>query len=66
MTFINVSLKFFASASYAIIYIYANELFPTNVRNTGMGFCSMIARIGAMIGTYCNDSLVSLFFLRVY
>ncbi|CAF3391713.1 unnamed protein product [Rotaria sp. Silwood1] len=51
------ALKFFASASYAIIYIYANELFPTNVRNTGMGICSMIARIGAIIGTLCNDSL---------
>ncbi|CAF3967120.1 unnamed protein product, partial [Rotaria magnacalcarata] len=54
---IQVSLKFFASATYAIIYIYANELFPTNVRNTGMGICSMVARIGAIIGTYCNDSL---------
>jgi MFS family permease len=61
MGLINGSLKFFASASYAIIYIYANELFPTNVRNTGMGICSMVARIGAIIGTYCNDSLVSRF-----
>ncbi len=40
----NVSLKFFAAGSYAIIYIYANELFPTGIRNTGMGICSMIAR----------------------
>lgn len=68
MNLINGSLKFLASASYAIIYIYANELFPTNVRNTGMGICSMVARIGAIIGTFCNDSLVnknfhSLFFL---
>ena len=44
-TFImNVLLKFFASSSYNIIYIYANEIFPTNIRNTGMGICSMIAR----------------------
>ncbi len=62
MNIINGALKFLASASYAIIYIYANELFPTNVRNTGMGICSMIARIGAIIGTFCNDYLVS--FLR--
>ncbi|CAF0769462.1 unnamed protein product [Adineta steineri] len=57
MIIINVSLKFLASASYAIIYIYANELFPTNVRNTCMGICSMVARIGAIIGTFCNGSL---------
>lgn len=59
LNIINGTLKFLASASYAIIYIYANELFPTNVRNTGMGMCSMIARIGAIIGTFCNDYLVS-------
>ncbi len=58
MNIINISLKFVASSSYAIIYIYANELFPTNVRNTGMGICSMVARIGAIIGTFCNDYLV--------
>jgi MFS family permease len=59
MNIINGSLKFLASGSYAIIYIYANELFPTNVRNTGMGICSMVARIGAIIGTFFNDYLVS-------
>ena len=59
MNIIHGILKFLASASYAIIYIYANELFPTNVRNTGMGICSMVARIGAIIGTFCNDSLVT-------
>ena len=39
----NVLLKFFASGGYGIIYIYANELFPTRVRSTGMGMCSMTA-----------------------
>jgi MFS family permease len=64
MNLINGSLKFLASGSYAIIYIYANELFPTNVRNTGMGICSMVARIGAIIGTFCNDYLVSSYLLK--
>ncbi|CAF4243737.1 unnamed protein product, partial [Adineta steineri] len=53
----NVLLKFFAAGSYAIIYIYANELFPTGIRNTGMGICSMVARIGAIVGTTSNDML---------
>ncbi|CAF0825280.1 unnamed protein product [Adineta ricciae] len=60
MNIINGTLKFLASSSYAIIYIYANELFPTNVRNTGMGICSMVARIGAIIGTFSNDNLTRL------
>lgn len=58
MFIINVVLKFLASGSYAIIYIYANELFPTQGRNTGMGICSMVARFGAIIGTLSNDLLV--------
>ncbi|CAF3399488.1 unnamed protein product [Rotaria sp. Silwood1] len=57
MFIVNVILKFFASGSYAIIYIYANELFPTHARNTGIGICSMVARIGAIIGTLSNDLL---------
>ncbi|CAF3333739.1 unnamed protein product [Rotaria sp. Silwood2] len=57
MFIINVVLKFLASGSYAIIYIYANELFPTQCRNTGMGICSMVARFGAIIGTLSNDLL---------
>ncbi|UJR36301.1 hypothetical protein I4U23_029030 [Adineta vaga] len=57
MFIIHVVLKFFASGSYAIIYIYANELFPTQVRNTGIGICSMIARLGAIVGTLSNDVL---------
>ena len=58
MFMINVVLKFLASRSYAIIYIYANKLFPTQDRNTGMGICSMVARFGAIVGTLSNDLLV--------
>lgn len=63
MFIVNVMLKFFATGSYAVIYMYANELFPTQTRNTCIGICSMVARIGAIIGTLSNDHLVNdLFF----
>lgn len=58
MFIVNIALKFLASGSYVIIYIYANETFPTQGRNTGMGVCSMIARVGAILGTFSNDHLV--------
>ncbi|XP_062586265.1 organic cation transporter protein-like [Saccostrea cucullata] len=41
--------KFGITASYAIIYLMAAEVFPTVVRNIGMGISSMSARIGGML-----------------
>ena len=62
----NIALKFLASGSYVIIYIYANETFPTQGRNTGMGACSMVARLGAIIGTFSNDHLVKIFHIQFF
>ncbi|KAK6187134.1 hypothetical protein SNE40_005223 [Patella caerulea] len=41
--------KFFITASYAIVYLVASEVFPTVVRNIGMGVASMSARIGGIL-----------------
>lgn len=35
--------------SFATVYLYTSELFPTVLRNNAMGFCSMICRIGTML-----------------
>ncbi|GMS95889.1 hypothetical protein PENTCL1PPCAC_18064, partial [Pristionchus entomophagus] len=40
------------SATYTGIYAFTPELFPTTVRNTGMGVCSTIARVGAISASY--------------
>ncbi|XP_041461643.1 organic cation transporter protein-like [Lytechinus variegatus] len=37
------------SASYAIVYVYSAECFPTPVRSVGVGTCSMMARVGAIV-----------------
>ncbi|XP_046583400.1 organic cation transporter protein-like [Haliotis rubra] len=47
--------KFGASAAFAIIYIFAAELFPTVVRNSGMGGSSFSARIGGILSPYIAD-----------
>ncbi|XP_015239147.1 PREDICTED: solute carrier family 22 member 6-like isoform X2 [Cyprinodon variegatus] len=40
--------KAFTSASFTTVYLYTGELYPTVIRQTGMGFVSMMARIGSM------------------
>ncbi|NXA08190.1 S22AD protein, partial [Sapayoa aenigma] len=41
--------KFAASASFSTSYIYTAELFPTVIRQTGVGLCSMSARVAAIL-----------------
>ncbi|NXT50485.1 S22AD protein, partial [Pluvianellus socialis] len=40
--------KFTASASFSTSYVYSAELFPTIIRQTGVGLCSMSARVAAI------------------
>ncbi len=41
--------KFGAAAAFAILYLYTAELYPTVVRNTAVGSCSMVARVGGVV-----------------
>ncbi|XP_072517549.1 solute carrier family 22 member 6-A [Salminus brasiliensis] len=40
--------KGFTSASFTCVYLYTGELYPTVIRQTGMGFASTLARVGSM------------------
>jgi len=41
--------KFFLTGGYGGIYVYTAELFPTVIRNAGIGYCSAVARIGGIM-----------------
>ena len=41
--------KFFVSGAYALSYLISVELFPTSVRNIGLGVSSVLARVGGIL-----------------
>ncbi|XP_078666051.1 organic cation transporter protein-like isoform X2 [Branchiostoma floridae x Branchiostoma belcheri] len=46
--------KFCITASFAVIYIFSAEIFPTVVRQIGIGMSSMNARVGGMVAPFVN------------
>lgn len=49
--------KFGVTAAFAVIYVYASELFPTVLRQTGVGSSSMCARIGSFLAPLVGRQL---------
>ncbi|KAJ9576879.1 hypothetical protein L9F63_006550 [Diploptera punctata] len=47
-TVIYFTAKLAITCSYAVIYVFTAELFPTEIRHTLLGSCSMVARLGAI------------------
>lgn len=45
--------------SFDLIYVYTPELFPTAVRNVGLGAMSTSARIGGILAPFLAHVMVS-------
>ena len=60
-------LSFFLNGTYAGVYAYTPELFPTWMRATGSGFASAVGRIGSILApTIIGVSAASLGFGGVF
>ncbi|XP_055081358.1 solute carrier family 22 member 6-B [Periophthalmus magnuspinnatus] len=46
--------KFGITASFAVVYVYTAEIFPTVLRQTGIGVSSMFARMGGVLAPIIN------------
>ncbi|XP_063063380.1 solute carrier family 22 member 13-like [Engraulis encrasicolus] len=49
LTVIAVLGKFFSAAAFMIVYTYTAELYPTVMRQSGVGINSMFARVGGIL-----------------
>ncbi|NXD39904.1 S22AD protein, partial [Copsychus sechellarum] len=49
ITVLAVIGKFTSTAAFSTSYVYAAELFPTTVRQTGVGLCSTMARVAGIL-----------------
>ena len=45
-----------ASISFFVIYIYLSEYYPTQIRNTSVGFAAALSRLSGMATTYVSQS----------
>ncbi|TDH16282.1 hypothetical protein EPR50_G00017820 [Perca flavescens] len=41
--------KMFAEASFTTVFLYTTELYPTVMRQNGLGYCSFMARVGVSV-----------------
>jgi len=61
ITLAGFSLSFFMNGSYAAIYAYTPELYPTAFRTTGMGVASAFGRLGGL----CAPIVIGFTFARI-
>ena len=48
-TILALGAKLGAAAAFNVTFMYTAQLYPTSIRNSAVGTCSTIARVGGMV-----------------
>jgi len=56
--FLSLLAKAFISLAYAVVYLYGSEVFPTEIRNIGMGIASLLEGLGWLLAPSAGGYLV--------
>ena len=59
-TVLSILGKALVCISFAVVYVHSSEMFPTEVRNVGLGTASMCARISSLAASYVGGPLVNI------
>jgi len=52
-------LKMATSATFIILYVFVLEVYPTQIRSTGMAICTMVGRIGSIMSPLVHSYAVA-------
>ena len=47
------------AGAFATLYIFSSEIFPTVVRNSGIGASSLCARVGGILAPYIANMVIN-------
>jgi len=51
--------------AYSVVYVFGNEIFPTEVRNVGVGTAIMGSHVTSMTAAYVGGPMVCEFLLKL-
>ena len=58
--------KYCNTVAFETMYLYSAELFPTGVRNIGIGTVSSVGRLGGILAPYINLLVIMYIHIRIY
>lgn len=66
LLYITLLGKFCVSAVFSVSLLFISELYPTTIRNTGIGTTLTISQIGSIIAPYIVELLVKIIYFLYY